>query len=123
MQPCNSMMADPGEVLAKATIRASELLGLSEAALSRVLGVSEATASGVLKGEKTIDPQSKEGELALLLVRVCRSLDALVGTDDQKRRAWMGSHNKALGGQPMRLVQRAEGLVVTLHYLDGMRPH
>ena len=68
-------------------------------------------------------PQSKAGELALLLVRMCRSLDALVGSDVQKCRAWMESHNKALGGQPMRLVQRVEGLVATLNYLDGMRPH
>ncbi|HQQ69539.1 MAG TPA: DUF2384 domain-containing protein, partial [Alicycliphilus sp.] len=93
----------------------------SGAALSRVLGVSEATVSRVLKGEKPINPRSKEGELALLLVRVYRSLDALVGTDDTKRRAWMASHNKALGGQPRKLVERADGLVATLNYLDGMR--
>lgn len=121
MQPRIALQADPGEVLGKATARASELLGLSGAALARVLGVSEATVSRVLKGQKPINPTSKEGELALLLVRVYRSLDALVGTDDQKRRAWMEGYNKALGGKPLTLVQRAEGLVATLNYLDGMR--
>ena len=39
----------------------------------------------ILRGEKTIAPTSKEGELALLLVRVYRSLDALVGTDGQAK--------------------------------------
>lgn len=121
MQPRVAQKADPGEVLAKATARASDLLGLSGAALARVLGVSEATVSRVLRGEKPINPVSKEGELALLLVRVYRSVDALVGTDDTKRRAWMASHNKALGGQPRKLVERADGLVATLNYLDGMR--
>lgn len=121
MQPRVAMKADPGEVLAKATARASTLLGLSGAALARVLGVSEATVSRILRGEKAINPASKEGELALLLVRVYRSVDALVGTDDAKRRAWMTSHNKALGGQPQKLVERAAGLVATLNYLDGMR--
>jgi len=121
MQPRLATKADPGEVLAKATARASALLGLSGAALARVLGVSEATVSRVLKSEKPINPSSKEGELALLLVRVYRSVDALVGTDDAKRLAWMASHNKALGGQPRKLVERAEGLVATLNYLDGMR--
>ncbi|RYF71279.1 MAG: DUF2384 domain-containing protein [Comamonadaceae bacterium] len=121
MQPLLARKADPGEVLAKATARASQLLGLSGAALARVLGVSEATVSRVLKGEKPIKPESKEGELALLLVRVYRSVDALVGTDDAKRRAWMEGHNKALGGQPCKLVERADGLVATLNYLDGMR--
>ncbi|MFT3813657.1 MAG: DUF2384 domain-containing protein [Acidovorax sp.] len=112
---------DASAVLAKATARASELLGLTGVALARTIGLSEPTVSRILRGEKTIDPASKEGELALLLVRVYRSLDALVGTDDQKRRAWMNTHNKALGGQPLQLVQKAEGLVATLNYLDGMR--
>jgi transcriptional regulator with XRE-family HTH domain len=111
----------PEAVLAKATARASQLLGLSGAALARTIGVSEPTVSRILRGDKPIDPQSKEGELALLLVRVYRSLDALVGTDDHKRLAWMNSHNQALGGVPGKLVQKAEGLVATLRYLDGLR--
>mgnify|MGYP001157903655 CR=1 FL=1 len=112
---------DPGAVLAKATARASALLGMTGVALARTIGLSEPTVSRILRGEKGIDPASKEGELALLLVRVYRSLDALVGTDDQKRSTWMSTHNQALGGRPLQLVQKAEGLVATLNYLDGMR--
>ena len=111
----------PGQVLAKATVRTGQLLGLSGAALARTIGLSEPTMSRILKVDKAIDPASKEGELALLLVRMYRSLDALVGTDDQKRQAWMQSHHKALGAVPLQLVQKVEGLVATLHYLDGMR--
>ncbi|AVO42450.1 antitoxin Xre-like helix-turn-helix domain-containing protein [Simplicispira suum] len=117
----HALSPQPSDVLAKATIRASQLLGLSGAALARTVGLSEPTVSRILKGDKAIDPASKEGELALLLVRVYRSLDALVGTDDGKRQTWMQSHNRALGGKPIQLVQKAEGLVATLHYLDGMR--
>ena len=112
---------DASMVLAKATTRASKMLGLSGASLARTLGLSEPTISRLVHGEKPLAPDSKEGELALLLVRVFRSLDALVGTDDQKRLAWMTTHNKALGGVPQRLVQTAAGLVATLNYLDGMR--
>jgi len=112
---------DPATVLAKALSRASVLLGLSGAALARVIGVSEPTVSRILRGERALAPRSKEGELAALLVRVYRSLDALVGNDDGKRAAWMNSHNHALGGMPRELVQTAEGLVGTLSYLDGMR--
>jgi len=111
----------PGLVLARATARASGLLGLAGVALAHTLGLSEPTVSRILRGGKPIDPASKEGELALLLVRVYRSLDALVGADDQKRCAWMNTYNKALGGRPLQLVQRAEGLIATLNYLDGMR--
>lgn len=113
--------AQAEQVLAKATVRASQLLGLSGADLARTLGLSEPSVSRLVRGDKALNPQSKEGELALLLVRVYRSLDALVGTDDGKRRAWMSSPNEALGGVPIKLVQKAEGLVATLNYLDGMR--
>jgi hypothetical protein len=112
---------DASMVLAKATTRANKMLGLSGASLARTLGLSEPTISRLLRGEKPLAPDSKEGELALLLVRVFRSLDTLVGTDDQKRLAWMTTHNKALGGVPQRLVETAAGLVATLNHLDGMR--
>ena len=59
--------------------------------------------------------------MALLLVRVYRSLDALVGTDDGKRKLWMTGFNKGLYGVPQQLVQRVDGLVATLAYLDAMR--
>lgn len=112
---------DPGIVLAKATARAAALLGLSGAALARTIGASEPTVSRVLRGDRPLAPHSKEGELAALLVRVYRSLDALVGNDDGKRIAWMTSHNLALGAKPKDLIESVEGLVAVLSYLDGMR--
>lgn len=112
---------DPGVVLAKATTRASQFLGMNGVMLAKTLGLSEPTVSRILKAEKPIDPSSKEGELALLLVRVYRSLDALVGTDDGKRQLWMTGFNKALGGIPLQVIQRVDGLVATLSYLDAMR--
>ncbi len=112
---------DPAMVLGKATARAAELLGLTGAALARVVGVSEPTVSRLLHGQRGLNPRSKEGELAALLVRVYRSLDALVGNNAAQRQAWMSSHHHALGGVPRDLVQTAQGLVATLAYLDGMR--
>ncbi len=113
---------DPGIVLAKATTRACALLGINGSALSRIIGVSEPTVSRILRGDRPLNPDTKEGELAAMLVRVYRSLDALVGTDDQKRMAWMRGPNKALGGGiPVQLIERADGLVATLNYLDGIR--
>jgi hypothetical protein len=111
----------PGAVLSKAALRAAGLLGLSSRSLARILGVSEASVSRLAAGARTIDPASKEGELALLLVRVYRSLDALVGTDAAQRRAWLESHNDALNGKPVDLLQRADGLVHVVAYLDAMR--
>lgn len=111
----------PSAVLAKATGRAAAFLGLTGAALAQVIGVSEATVSRVSRGERGLAPESKEGELAALLVRLYRSLDALVGNDEQRRLAWMRSHNEALNGTPSALIQNVQGLVATVAYLDGMR--
>jgi plasmid maintenance system antidote protein VapI len=112
---------DPGQVLAKATSRAATQLGLTGAALARVIGVSEAHVSRVVSGQRSLPPQSKEGQLAALLVRVYRSLDALVGNDPERRLAWLGSFNRAVNGIPRDLLVRPEGLAAVLTYLDSMR--
>lgn len=108
-------------VLSKATSRAARRLGLSGAALAKVLGLSEATVSRLKRGDWDVAPQSKEGQLAALLVRLFRSLDAVVGNDDGKVLAWMGSYNRALAGVPLELIESPQGLVMTLQYVDGMR--
>ena len=111
----------PEAVLTKAVLRAAELLELSGSALARTLGISEASISRLYSGGRAVDPKSKEGELALLLVRVYRSLDALVGTDPVQRKVWLQSHNRGLNGTPAELIQSAAGLVAVLAYLDAMR--
>ncbi len=115
--------ADPDapRVLTKALMRAAEFLEIAPATLARILGISEASVSRLASGTRQVSPGSKEGELALLLLRVYRSLDALVGGDDAQRRAWMQSPNRALNGTPVELVRSAEGLVAVASYLDGMR--
>jgi transcriptional regulator with XRE-family HTH domain len=112
---------DAGAVLAKALGRAAEALGLSGAALAAVIGASEATVSRILRGERPLAPGSKSGELALLVVRLYRSLDALVGHDSPRRLAWMRSPNTDLHGTPAELIRSATGLVAVVAYLDGMR--
>ena len=120
-RPSAQPRTDPASVLTKAVLKAAELLSLSSVALARILGVSEASVSRLFSGARKIDPESKEGELALLFVRVFRSLDALVGTDASQRNAWLQSHNRGLNGRPIELIQRAEGLAAVVAYLDAMR--
>ena len=100
---------------------AAEQLGLNNADLAAVIGVSEPTISRIKNSNRTIAPDSKEGELALLLIRVFRSLDPLSGGDEGKRKSWMNSSNKALVDQPNQLLRKADGLVRTLSCLDGLR--
>jgi len=112
---------DPGAVLTRATLRSALLLGLSNAALARAVGLSEATVSRMTTGAKAFEVESKPAELAALVIRVYRSLDALVGNSEEHRRLWMGTYNRALNATPRDAVQSAEGLVRVVTYLDGAR--
>lgn len=111
---------DPALVLGTATIRASQLLALSHAELGRVIGLSKSTIGRIAKGDRGIDPQSKQGQLSLLLVRLLKALEALIGRDEDQRRAWFHSHNMALDGVPASLIQSPQGLVNAVDYLENM---
>jgi len=64
---------------------------------------------------------TKPYELALLLVRLFRGLDAVVGGDEASLRSWMAAGNRALGGTPRDLVQTVTGLVAAVDYVDAAR--
>ena len=105
------------ELLLQAVSRAADELNLSRTGLARVLGKDRTT----LTRAKGIDPASKTGELALLLIRVYRGLSVLVGNDRQLLRHWFHTANRHTGGVPAEQVQRTEGLVAIVQYLDAMR--
>jgi DNA-binding XRE family transcriptional regulator len=107
-------------VTTKAVLRVAERLEVSQRDLARILGVSEATVSRLSSGRVTLDVDRKEGELALLLIRIFRSLDALVA-DAAKARAWFHARNSHLGGVPAERARTIEGLVHVAEYLDAMR--
>ena len=108
-------------VLSKATLRSADLLGLSNSVLARAVGLSEASISRMSSGAKAFEIGSKPAELAALVIRVYRSLDALVGNSEEHRRLWMTSYNRALNAIPREAIQSAEGLVRVVTYLDGAR--
>ena len=107
-------------VLAKAVIAAAARLGLRNRQLGEIIGASEASVSR-LRGGRDLVPTTKEGELALVFLRLYRSLDALVGGDDAKARAWLHAGNDHLGGVPADRIRTVEGLVDVVQYLDAMR--
>ena len=110
----------PEAVLAKAVLNAALRLDLRQRELAGVLGASEASVSRLLRG-RGIDPGSKEGELALLFLRAYRSLDTLVGGNDDRARAWLKAPNDHLAGVPASRMTTVQGLVDVVQYLDSMR--
>src|SRR4051794_23487651 len=92
-------------VVTKAVQRAAGALGLNQRELGQVLGVSEAKVSR-LGRETQLDEQKKEFELAVLLLRLYRSLDALVGGDEAKVSAWIHAHNHYFNDTPANLIKK-----------------
>ena len=83
MSVAASSAPDEASVVSKALLRAAEALGLSSAELAEIIGTSESTLSRVRNRKRGPIPLgTKEGELALLFLRVFRSLDALVGGNE-----------------------------------------
>src|SRR6516162_4843029 len=108
--------AQPAEVpmLTKAALRAAERLGVFNKILAIVVGLSEASVFRMGSGAYTLSSGDNAFELAVMFVRLFRSLDALVPGDDAVAAAWMTNPNAALGGAPLDLVQTVPGLVHVL---------
>jgi hypothetical protein len=119
-----SRAADPkaaSAVLTKAALRSAALLGLTHAALARSVGVSESTVSRMTAGERFFEIGTKPAELAALIVRVYRSLDALVGNSERHRHIWMSTFNHAFNQAPREAIESVDGLTRVVRYLDGAR--
>ena len=110
-------------VLTKAFIRMSEKLNLERNELSDILGISEATLSRMFNQNQTslIDPFSKSGEIALLMIRLYKNLSALFGGNDDHCRSWLRRENKRFNAKPIEMIKKLQGLVATLEYLDEMQ--
>lgn len=107
-------------VLAKAVLKAAAQLGLKQAELAAVLGMHR-TAISRLKNKPSLDPESKQGELALLLIRIARALFALTGGDQDWMRHFMHTHNTATQGVPAEQIESVQGLMTVLQFVDAVR--
>ncbi|NJM83353.1 MAG: DUF2384 domain-containing protein [Tabrizicola sp.] len=110
-----------GVVLTKAVLAAADRLGLTARALARIIGVSEPTVSRMRRGDLGLEEGAKPFELAALVVRVFRSLDAVTGGDERVARAWLQAENLALGGCPAAMMSSVQGLCDVVTYLDARR--
>ena len=111
---------DPAVVLSKALLNASKQPTLKQDELGKVIGVHR-TAITRLKQNLDLSPDSKQGELALLLIRAARALFALTGGDQAWIKHFMRSQNKLTGGVPAIQVQTVQGLMRVVTCLDAIR--
>lgn len=121
MNPSADQLPVQAKVLTKALLNVAHFYHLSGKDLSDIIGISEAGVSRLGQGKKFLAPDTKEGEMAVLLIRVYRSLNALLGNDHTKAKLWLNSHNHYLQKKPLELLKTIPGLIAVLNYLDAMR--
>ena len=109
------------KVLTTAITRIAEFWGLTNAKLGAVLGLSQATVSRLRSGRSELDPASKSFEAGQFLLRLFRSLDALLGSDDMAARTWLATPNLDLEARPLDLIDSFKGLMTVCDYVDAHR--
>ncbi|HRQ59350.1 MAG TPA: MbcA/ParS/Xre antitoxin family protein [Azoarcus taiwanensis] len=118
----NVLPNDRARVLTGAVAEVSRRLDLGPSMLSRIIGISQSSASRLLSGTYELREAAKEWELSAALVRIYRSLFALVGGDEVLAKEWLRAPNRAFSGQaPANLIVRIDGLVRVGEYLDAHR--
>ena len=116
MATLSATKPDASATLTKAVLNAAKALGMSQEDLGMIVGRDRTVFH-----RGGLDPSSKSGELALLLIRVYRSLFGLVGGETHNLRHWMHTENNHTGGVPAEQVKSVQGLIHVLEYLDAIR--
>lgn len=121
MNASTNPMPEQARVLIKALLNVAHFYDLTGKDIGDIIGMSEASVTRLGQGKKRLDPATKEGEMAILLIRVYRSLNALLGNDHTKAKLWLNSQNHYLQNKPIALLKTIPGLIAVLNYLDAMR--
>ena len=116
----NEAAADAA-VISKAVVRAAVQLEIRQIELAAILGISPASVSRLMAGEHVLAANGKPYELAVLVIRLFRSLSGIFGADTVSVKAWLRCENLALGGVPAALMASATGLVNAVAYADSAR--
>lgn len=109
-------VADKSEVLGQSAYAAGRYLGLNHAEVGEVVGRNRTSID-----RKGIEPDTKSGQLALIMIRIYRSLYALMGGDESNIKHFMQTPNRGTGGIPAEQIRNVQGLVRVCEYLDAIR--
>lgn len=105
----------PDKVLSKALLNVGKALNLTQAELASIVGKDRTTL------KKGIKPDSVQGQLASLMIRLYRSLYVLVGGEQKQMRHWLTTHNDYIKDIPGEHIKTLTGLNDVVQYLDAMR--
>jgi uncharacterized protein (DUF2384 family) len=108
-------------VLGEAVSRAASNWKLTDEQLGQIIGISRTSALRLRNGSFKLKRGEKPFELGQYFVRVFRSLDSIMGSDDVASISWLNSHNIDLDRRPIELMRSITGLFRVADYIDGFR--
>lgn len=121
LERASSTRATEARVLSEAVARIASNWKLTNEELGRIIGISTTSAQRLKKGDLTLERGKKDFELGQYLLRLFRSLDSIMGSDDAASISWLKSHNRDLESRPLELLFTISGLVRVADYVDGYR--
>ena len=104
------------KILAEGYLNAGKALGFKTCDLGEILGKDRTALS-----RNKLDPHSKTGEIALMFIRIYRSLFELMGGNTDQMQHWMHTRNLQTGGVPSEQLKTLVGLVTVMEYLDALK--
>lgn len=121
LERTSTAAARESRVLSEAVSRAAANWNLTDTDLGRIVGISRTSAMRLSTGEFRLRRGKPEFQLGQYFVRIFRSLDSIMGSDDEASISWLKSHNLDLGDSPLDMMRSIGGLVRVADYIDGFR--
>lgn len=104
-------------ILAEAFFKVSKILDIEQSYLEGILGLSHSAITN-LKVSGELDPYSKSGQKALLLIHIFKLLHVLSGGDEELMKSFMYTYNFETNDIPIRQVQSEEGMIKVRNFLE-----
>ena len=87
--------------MSKAVINTATYLGINRAKLAHILGVSASTVAKLYTNDYILSPAKREWNSAVLLVRLFRSLDSIIGGVSDDASKWLARSLSVLKFRPI----------------------
>ena len=112
------------QIIMTALVKIHEIYGIPQNIISNIIGVTSSKFSKLKNHHNGIDisPESNEGKLALYLIKVFRSLEAIFSRNENLCTKWISNPNSDFNNQtPIDLMADIMGLIRIITYLDYHR--
>ncbi len=119
MSTTASQQTNDNQLVADSLSKAAKFMEITHVELANMMGISASAFSRAI--QKGFAPQSLKGQVALMIIRIYRSLSALSGQNHGFMTHFLRTNNKYFNQPPIETMDTLEGLVMVNQYLDAMR--